>query len=100
LNHKITAAGSLVSIDGIGRKPEKEHVAIIMPLIEKSPDRLLLSMDSGWYHVGEPNGGKIDGFTALSVRFLPSLREAGISAALIRRITVENPATIFTSSVL
>jgi len=98
LNRKIAAAGSWVSIDGIGRKPEKEHVVIVKPLIEKSPDRLLLSMDSGWYHVGEADGGKIDGFTALPDRFLPALREAGISASQIKRITVENPATVFTSS--
>jgi predicted metal-dependent phosphotriesterase family hydrolase len=99
LNRRIAAAGSWVSIDGIGRKPEKDHVPIVMPLLERSPDRLLLSIDSGWYHVGEPDGGKIEGFTALPDRFLPALREAGISSAQIKRITVENPATVFTSSV-
>lgn len=99
LNKQITAAGSWVSIDGIGRKLQKDHLLIVMPLIKKSPDRLLLSMDSGWYHVGEPDGGKIEGFTALSEQFLPALREAGISAAQINRITVANPATVFTSSV-
>lgn len=99
LNRKIAAAGSWVSIDGIGRKPVKDHVAIVMPLIERSPDRLLLSMDSGWFHVGEPDGGKVDGFTALPDRFLPALRAEGISSAQINRITVENPAAVFTSSV-
>jgi phosphotriesterase-related protein len=99
LNRKIVAAGSWVSIDGIGRKPMKDHVAIVMPLLEKPPDRLLLSMDSGWFHVGEVDGGKIDGFTALSEQFLPALREAGIAAAQIKRITIENPAVVFTSAV-
>ena len=99
LNRKIAAAGSWVSIDSIGRKPVKDYLSIVMPLLEKSPDRLLMSMDSGWFHVGEPDGGKIDGFTALPDQFLPALREAGVSPAQISRITVENPATVFTSSV-
>ena len=50
---------------------------IVQPLIDESPDRLLLSMDSGWYHVGDPDGGRIDGFTALPDRFLPARRRQG-----------------------
>ena len=89
LNTKIAAAGSWVSIDGIGRKPEADHVAIVLPLLQKSPDRLLLSMDSGWYNVGEADGGKINGFTALTDRFLPALRKAGVSDAQIKHVTTQ-----------
>ena len=95
LNRKIAAAGSWVSIDGIGRKPEADHLAIVLPLLQRSPDRLLLSMDSGWYNVGEAEGGKINGFTALSDRFLPSLRKAGVSDAQINHVTIANPARVF-----
>ena len=48
-----------------------DHVAIVAPLLQRSPDRLLLSMDSGWYNVGEADGGKINGFTALMDAFFP-----------------------------
>ncbi len=95
LNRKIAAAGSWVSIDAIGRKPEADHVSIVMPLLDESPDRLLLSMDSGWYNVGEPRGGKINGYNALTDRFLPALRGAGVSAEQVHRLTVENPAKAF-----
>ena len=95
LNQKIAAVGSWVSIDAIGRKPEADHLAIVMPLLQTSPDRLLLSMDSGWYHVGEPGGGTINNFNALSDRFLPALRTAGVAAAQINRLTVDNPARAF-----
>jgi phosphotriesterase-related protein len=98
LNGKITAAGSWVSIDGIGRKPIADHLAIVLPLLQNSPDRLLLSMDSGWYNVGEPDGGKISGFTALTDNFLPALRAAGVKAAQISRVTVENPARVFAAA--
>ena len=97
LNRKIAAAGSWVSIDGIGRKPEADHVAIVLPLLQKSPDRLLVSMDSGWYNVGEPDGGKINDYNALTDSFLPSLRTAGVAADQIIRVTVENPARVFTA---
>jgi predicted metal-dependent phosphotriesterase family hydrolase len=99
LNQKIAAAGSWVSIDGIGRKPAADHVSIVAPLLERSPGRLLWSMDSGWYNVGEPDGGKINGFTALMDDFLPALRAARISAAQIHRVTVENPARVFAAMV-
>ena len=99
LNQRITAAGSWVSIDGIGRKPEADHLAIVLPLLQKSPDRLLLSMDSGWYNVGEKDGGKINGFNALTDRFLPALRAAGVAAAQINQVAIENPARVFAASV-
>jgi len=99
LNKRIRAAGSWVSIDGIGRKPVADHLAIVLPLLQKSPDRLLLSMDSGWYNVGEPNGGKINGFTVLTDRFLPALRKAGVTGAQINHVTVENPARVFAATV-
>ena len=99
LNQRITAAGSWVSIDGIGRKPEADHLAIVLPLLQKSPDRLLLSMDSGWYNVGEKDGGKINGFNALTDRFLPALRAAGVAAAQINHVTIENPARVFAAAV-
>ena len=95
LNQQIAVAGSWVSIDAIGRKTEAEHLSIVMPILQKSPRQLLISMDSGWYHVGEPGGGKINDFNALSDRFLPALRRAGVTAAEINRLTVENPARVF-----
>jgi len=99
LNRKIRAAGSWVSIDSIGRKPVADHLAIVLPLLNDSPDRLLLSMDSGWYNVGEPDGGKINDYNALTDRFLPALRTAGVSAAHIHHITVKNPARAFAAAV-
>ena len=95
LNRKIVVAGAWVSIDAIGRKPEADHLAIVMPLLKESPERLLLSMDSGWYNVGEPGGGKINGYNAFSDRFLPALCGAGVAADQVHRLTVENPAKVF-----
>jgi len=61
-------------------------------MIEKFSDRLLLSMDAGWYWVGEANGGKIRDYNFLTDQFLPALRQAGVTEAVIRKLTVENAA--------
>jgi len=36
--------------------------------------RVLISQDSGWYHVGEPGGGRFRPYTCLFDGFLPAAR--------------------------
>jgi phosphotriesterase-related protein len=64
-------------------------------MTEQYASHLLLSQDSGWYLVGQQNGGEVRDFNYLSDVFLPALRNSGISEAIIRRLTVENPANAF-----
>jgi phosphotriesterase-related protein len=94
-NRKIAALGSWVSFDGIGYRTLEEHLKIVLPMLEEHAGRLLLSMDKGWWWVGEPKGGKIQDYNYLSDKWLPALRSAGVGEALIRRLTVENPARAF-----
>jgi phosphotriesterase-related protein len=95
INFKVAEAGAWVSYDGVGWRPMEEHLPIVLPMLKRRPDRLLLSMDSGWYWVGEPNGGNIRNYNVLTDRFLPALRQAGVTEAQIHKITVENPANAF-----
>ena len=94
-NRKVAELGSWVSFDGIGYRALEEHLSIVLPLLEMFADRLLLSMDRGWWWVGEPKGGAIKDYNYLSDAFLPALRQAGISEAIIHKLTVENPARAF-----
>jgi predicted metal-dependent phosphotriesterase family hydrolase len=94
-NRKIAALGSWVSFDGIGYRTPEEHLKIVLPMVEKHADRVLLSMDKGWWWVGEPKGGNIQNYNYLSDTWLPTLRNAGVSEALIHRLTVDNPARAF-----
>ena len=94
-HRRVAEAGAWVEFDGIGGRPAAEHVALIAPLLPKHADRLLLSMDRGWYNAGEPNGGTVRPFTPLTDELLPALRRAGVAEAIIRKITVENPARAF-----
>jgi phosphotriesterase-related protein len=94
-NRKVAALGAWVSFDGIGSRKPEDHLQVVLPLLESHPDNILLSMDRGWWNVGEPGGGKIQNYNYLSDVFLPALRNAGVSAAVIRKLTVTNPARVF-----
>ena len=95
IHAKVVEAGSWVSIDGIGWRTTEEHLPIVLPMLSERPDRVLLSMDSGWYWAGEPAGGKIRNYNYLADAFLPALRKAGVTDAQIRIVTVVNPAVAF-----
>ena len=58
-------------------------------------DQLLLSHDQGWYDPAQPGGGTPRPFTHISVGFLPRLRDAGVDAETIERITARNPFRAF-----
>jgi predicted metal-dependent phosphotriesterase family hydrolase len=92
---EVAGRGAWVEYDGIGSRPIAEHVKLVTAMLAKYSDLLLLSMDSGWYWAGEPGGGKIRDYNALTDRFLPALRRAGATESIIKKLTVENPAKAF-----
>jgi phosphotriesterase-related protein len=53
--------------------------------------RVLVSHDAGWYHVGEPQGGRFRAFDTLFTRFVPALKAAGLSEAEVRELLVDHP---------
>jgi phosphotriesterase-related protein len=59
-------------------------------------DRVLLSHDAGWYHVGEPNGGTYRAHDTLFTAFIPGLRARGFTEAEIRLLIVDNPRRALT----
>jgi len=99
-HREVATRGAWVSYDGIGRRPVEEHVELIRAMLDGHADRLLLSMDSGWYNAGEPEGGEIREYNALMDQLLPALRAAGVSDAEIRKLTVENPTRAFAVAVV
>jgi len=94
INEQVARLGAWVSFDAVGRQPLSEHLPVVLALVQRHPDRVLLSHDSGWYAVGEPDGGEIRGYTALSDEFVPALRTAGVSDDLVRRLIETNPAAV------
>jgi phosphotriesterase-related protein len=88
-------AGAWVSLDGVNADSLEGHVTAVSALASAGYLRqILVSQDSGWYHVGEPGGGDFRGYTYLFDTFVPALRKAGFDESQIRTLTVENPARV------
>ena len=93
-HQQILALGAWLSFDAAGQRPAAAHAATIAGLASDHANRLLLSADAGWYQVGEPAGGKVRGYEAVTDVLLPALRAAGLADATLRELTVANPATV------
>jgi phosphotriesterase-related protein len=88
--------GAWVSFDGLGPKTVERYVAMVRTMKERGLlDRVLVSHDAGWYHVGEPGGGTFRAFDTLFTELIPALRRAGLTENDIRQLTVANPCNAF-----
>jgi phosphotriesterase-related protein len=95
--------GAYIEFDAIGADawfPDQARLADFALNLVKAGygEQILLSHDAGWYEPGQPGGlpkDGIRGYTALSEQFIPLLRTRGADDALIRLLTVTNPARAF-----
>lgn len=91
--------GCWVEFDGISKESTGQYVEFVMNMIDKGfLNQTLLSMDAGWYHVGEPRGGTYRGYESLFVDFIPELQKR-LSSAQIRQLTTDNPQQALTLQV-
>jgi len=98
LQYHVKAAkmGAWVSFDGLGWEKPETYVRLLANM--KSQDllnKVLISHDAGWYHVGEPDGGNFIGFTTLFNKLLPALKDSGFTDDEINLLLVINPAEAF-----
>jgi len=95
LHLKAAKAGTWVELDGISETSRDAHLAAVIDLKKAGLlERVLISQDAGWYHVGEPGGGRFRPFTYLLDAFVPALREAGLTEPDVRTLLVANPARV------
>jgi len=91
VHEKAARLGAWVELDGIGPKTAAWHLECVRFMAGKQLlGRVLLSQDSGWYHVGEPGGGDYRGYAYIYTDFLPKLDPAWVS-----RLMWENPRKAF-----
>ena len=98
-SHHVRAArrGAWVEFDGISPSSLARHVDLVRHMKNAGRlDRVLVSHDAGWYHVGEPDGGQFRPFDTLFSEFVPALRKAGFPESDVRRLVVDNPARAIT----
>lgn len=83
--------GCWVEFDGIGEKSRRLHLDLVANLHKHQLlDRTLISMDAGWYHVGEPGGGNYRGYREIFSDFLPTLKNE-LGEAAMKLLTTINP---------
>jgi phosphotriesterase-related protein len=88
--------GAWVELDGVSPQSLDQHVAAVLDLHRRDRlDRVLVSQDAGWYHVGEPGGGSYRSHAFLFDAFLPALRAGGLGDDAIDALLVRNPAAAF-----
>jgi predicted metal-dependent phosphotriesterase family hydrolase len=91
----VVEAGCFIGYDCISKEqyePDRVRIEFIMRLIEEGyGDRICLSGDLAKRSYLTSYGGG-PGFTYILWRFLPWLRQAGVAAADIHRLVVDNPA--------
>ncbi len=89
--------GAWVEFDGISPASLARHLELVQRMKNQGLlDRVLVSHDAGWYHVGEPGGGQFRPYTTLFTDFIPGLKSAGFSDAEVRQLLVENPRRALT----
>lgn len=91
LHAKAAQLGAWVEFDGIGPKTASFHLQCIRSMEAKGfLNRTLISQDSGWYHVGESNGGHYGSYTYIYTDFLPKL-----NTEQVRILMNQNPVAAF-----
>jgi len=76
-----------------GAKPNQTQ-ALILALAPEFPDQIVIGMDAARSSYWRSYGGK-PGLSYLVETFVPSLIDAGLSANLVRKILVDNPASAY-----
>jgi hypothetical protein len=59
------ARGAWVEFDGISEESVDKYVTLVLQMQAAGLERVLVSHDAGWCHVGEPDGGKFRPFDTL-----------------------------------
>jgi predicted metal-dependent phosphotriesterase family hydrolase len=76
---------------GVGVGSVERHLDLVKSMADAGfLDRTLISMDAGWYHIGEPGGGNYRGYESLFTEFLPALRK-NFSDDQVERLIVGAP---------
>jgi phosphotriesterase-related protein len=97
IHQQLARAGVWVEFDGVNARSADQHATAILDLATAGQLTLvLISQDSGWYHVGEPGGGQFNAYTYMFDEFLPLLKKRGMTEQQLKMLTVSNPAKVLT----
>jgi predicted metal-dependent phosphotriesterase family hydrolase len=97
LHIRAARAGGWVSYDGVNSNSISDCLEFLKDMkTAKLLNQVLLSQDSGWYHVGEPKGGEYHDYNTITDKLIPAMKEEGFSQSDIDLLFTINPANAFT----
>ncbi len=89
---RVAARGAWVEFDGLREGTLDRHLALVEAMAaRKLLGQVLVSSDSGWYHVGEPGGGAFRPYDFTLARFVPEIRRR-LGDKAVEQLLVANPA--------
>ena len=94
---RVAEEGAWISFDGLSGDNVEQYADLVTAMRAAGRlDRVLLSHDAGWYHVGEPDGGTYRPHDTLFTTLVPRLRTRGFTQPEIQQLLVENPRRALT----
>jgi phosphotriesterase-related protein len=92
--------GGWVSYDGVNTGSLSHCITFLKNMKKENLlSHVLLSHDSGWYHVGEPGGGNYNDYNTITDKLIPSLKANDFTEDEIGLLFINNPAKAFTIGV-
>jgi phosphotriesterase-related protein len=97
---KAARMGAWVSLDHINREKLEDYTDHLSAIRSAGLlDHIIISHDSGWYRVGEEDGGRYNGYTTIFTTLIPALLRNGFIKEDIEQLLFHNPARAFTIQV-
>ncbi|MFC0776267.1 phosphotriesterase family protein [Terrimonas alba] len=97
---RAAKAGGWVSFDGVNRESISQCIDFLKDMKEQHLlQHVLLSHDSGWYHVGEPGGGTYNDYNTIADKLIPQLFQNGFTQPELQLLFGVNPVRAFTVKV-
>ena len=88
--------GAWVSLDNVNEKRIPVYIENLTAIKAAGfLHKVLISHDSGWYRVGQKDGGRYNGYTAIFTALIPALLENGFNEDDIEGLLHHNPARAF-----
>ncbi len=89
---RMASQGAWLEFEGFTSASLQKQAERLKLLIDRGHiARILISLDAGWYHVGEPGGGQFRPYSSLFTDLMPALEKMGVTKAQIHRLIRENP---------
>lgn len=93
---QIAEAGGWVSFDGLTPQSLGLYTDFLKDMkANQLLNKVLISHDAGWYHVGEPMGGNFRPYNTIFELFIPSLKKEGFTNEDLRLLFQLNPINAF-----